>query len=65
MREWTLTPTDAAAQLGVHRETLRDWLRKGHVPAIRLPSGRYLLRQADVDELRDSILASSGGSERQ
>jgi len=42
-----LTTGQAAKELGVHPNTLRGWVDRGLVPAIRLPSGyrRFSLEQ--------------------
>jgi excisionase family DNA binding protein len=39
--------SEAAKQLGVHPKTLRAWVDKGQVPAVKLPSGyrRFTLEQ--------------------
>lgn len=53
-RKRMLTIAQAAARLGVHQATLRDWADKGKVPHVRLPSG---YRRFDPDRI-DALLAS-------
>lgn len=47
----TLTLTEAAARVGVHRRTLRAWIRKGRLPATRTPGGHYRIRVADLEDM--------------
>ena len=51
MTEGTLTLTEAAARIGVHRRTLRAWKRAGRLPFIVTPGGRYRVRVADLDAM--------------
>jgi excisionase family DNA binding protein len=44
----TIGISDAARRLGVHHNTLRKWVDRGIIPALRLPSGH---RRFDVVEL--------------
>ncbi len=51
-----LTPEQAADRLAGHgmsvtSRTLRRWVVAGSLPAVVLPSGRYLLSEDDVDGL--------------
>jgi excisionase family DNA binding protein len=46
-----LTTTQAAALLNVDRATIARWVRLGQLPAIRLPSGHWRIRRADVERL--------------
>ena len=41
----------AARQLGVSPDTLRRWHRQGHLIAIKLKSGRYLVPISEVRRL--------------
>ena len=52
----------AAAQLGVHENTLRRWEKTGLVRAIRLPSGVRRFRLEDIAELRAQIYGVDTGS---
>jgi excisionase family DNA binding protein len=45
-----LSPTEAAALLGVRESTLRTWIRDGLIPSVRI--GRTIrLRVSDLKEL--------------
>ena len=46
---WDLTPSDVAKQLGVHRDTVKVWEKKGLIPCWRTPTGHRRFRQSDVD----------------
>lgn len=51
--EFKLIPISrAAAMLGVHPNTLRAWVDRGLVPAIRLPSGYRRFTLAQIQEIR-------------
>lgn len=39
----------ASEALGIHKVTLLRWIHTGLMPAIRLPSGEYRIRQSDID----------------
>lgn len=60
---------DAAVQLGVHENTIRNWTDRGILMAIRLPaSGHRRLDAGAVAELRRSLAnqlspAAQGGAE--
>jgi excisionase family DNA binding protein len=46
----SLTLTEAAAYLGVSGETVRLWIRDGHLPAKRVGlRGTYRIRRDDLD----------------
>jgi len=47
-----LTTATAARALGIAEQTVRLWVRRGDLPAIRLSSGLRIYRRADVDRLR-------------
>lgn len=42
---------DAAQHLGVHRETLRRWIRDRRVPVLN-PGGGWLVRKEDIDKCK-------------
>jgi excisionase family DNA binding protein len=46
-----LTTKQTAALLGVDRATVARWVRLGQLPAVRLPSGHWRIRRAEVDRL--------------
>ncbi len=54
-----LTVSAAARRLGVNRETIRRWVRKGALTYVELgPFKRKKLRQSDVDKQRRVISAA-------
>lgn len=40
-----------AEQLGVHRNTVRNWIKSGKLPARSVPGKRYLITESDVSKL--------------
>ena len=54
-----LSVSAAARRLGVNRETIRRWVRKGAISYVELgPHKRKKLRQFDVDQQRRVIDAA-------
>ena len=57
MREeagWLTTP-EAAEYLQVHQETVRNWARKGVIPAAKLGNrGGFRFRREDLDRFLES-----------
>lgn len=53
MPEYDLSPSEAAARVGVHEKTLKEWARTGKVKAFRTPGGWWRFRQADLDALTE------------
>lgn len=41
--ERLIKPSEAAAMLGVHHNTVLGWIRDGKVPYVQTPGGHYLL----------------------
>lgn len=54
-----LTLDEAAAYVGLHRETVRDYISKGRLRAFRLGPRQLRLRQSDVDALLTELPAAS------
>ena len=51
---WLTTP-EAAEYLQVHRETVRNWARKGVIPAAKLGNrGGFRFRREDLDRFLES-----------
>lgn len=44
-----LTARQVAAVLGVNRETVLRWTRRGELPAIKLPGGAIRYREVDLE----------------
>lgn len=52
-----LTTGQAAAEIGVHRETIVRWIDQGLLPAVRTPGGRRLVDPKDVAGVLTPVLA--------
>jgi putative resolvase len=50
-----LTISQAAARLGVHQNTLRQWADKGLVPHVKFPSGHRRFTVAAIERLRQQM----------
>lgn len=57
--DYNLSPTAAAAVVGVHADTLKRWAAEGKVHAWRTPGGWWRFRRADLDALVDPTEAAS------
>lgn len=53
-----LRVSEAAESLGVHENTIRNWIDKGFLTAIRLPSGHRRMDAAEVANLRLGIMGN-------
>ena len=51
-----LTTSQAAKELGVHPNTLRGWVDRGLVPAVRLPSGYRRFSPEQVAQVKRDML---------
>ena len=51
VNEELLTVAEAAKILRVRRETIRRYIKNGHLIATRLPGGDYRLRPTDIQTL--------------
>lgn len=51
MNEELITVGAAAKILKVRRETIRRYIKDGHLHALTLPGGDYRLRDSDIQEL--------------
>jgi putative resolvase len=47
-----LTISEAARELGVHPNTLRGWVDRGLVPAVRLPSGHRRFEPEQIERIK-------------
>lgn len=41
----------SARYIGVSDETLRNWAKAGRIPYVRMPSGQFRFRVADLDAM--------------
>jgi excisionase family DNA binding protein len=64
-QERLLTISQAAAELGVHQNTLRQWVDKGLVPAVILPSGYRRFSREMVDEMKRKMYEPRKGDASQ
>ena len=53
----TVSIRQAAAELGVHENTVRNWIDRGYLRAYRLPSGHRRLPEAEVNRLIGEVFA--------
>jgi excisionase family DNA binding protein len=53
----TISIRQAAAELGVHENTVRNWIDRGYLRAYRLPSGHRRLPEAEVTRLMGELFA--------
>lgn len=51
MQQALLTPAEAAARLGVHRNTLAQYVKRGRLSAVQLPSGHRRYRVSDLERI--------------
>lgn len=42
------SPSTIADICGVYRKTVRNWIRRGHLPASRSPGGHYRVSPSDA-----------------
>lgn len=47
-----LTVTEAAGRLHMHPSTLRRWIQRGWISAWKLPNGRYLVPEAEIEKVK-------------
>jgi excisionase family DNA binding protein len=57
-REPLLNASEVADEVGVDAETVRRWVRQGHLAAVHLPTGRLRFHRTDVDALLSAERAS-------
>lgn len=41
--EQLIKPSEVADLLGLHPNTVRNWIKRGEVPFVKTPTGQYLL----------------------
>lgn len=47
--------SEAVAILGAKLRAFREWVYQGRIDAVRTPGGRYLLRRAEVEQIKTNI----------
>ena len=47
-----LTTKEAAFRLGWCIDTVQRWIKRGWLPAKKLPNGRYLIKEDDIEAVR-------------
>ena len=62
--EELLNVAEAAEILKVRRETIRRYIKSGHLTAVTLPGGDYRLRERDIQALLQSAQRLSKGAKR-
>lgn len=60
MTEELITVEEAARIFKVRRETIRRYIKNGHLPAVTLPGGDYRLRISDIQKLINGSHHSGG-----
>lgn len=55
-----LSPSDAGREAHVTRDTIRNWIRAGHIEALRTRDGRYIIL---ADSLR-AYIATRASNDR-
>ena len=55
MDEQLLKVGEAARLLKVRRETIRRYIKDGHLQAVTLPGGDYRLRESDIQKLLNKV----------
>lgn len=53
-----LTTSEVAERARVSPETVRRWVREGHLPAVTLPAGTLRFRVEDIDAMLSKAAAS-------
>jgi excisionase family DNA binding protein len=51
----SLTLSQAAKALGVHPNTVRNWVNRGQVPAMRLPSGHRRFTRDQIEAIKEQM----------
>jgi molybdopterin-binding protein len=46
-----LSPREAALRLGISYPTIKQWLYRGKLKAVKTPGGHYRIPEAELDEL--------------
>jgi excisionase family DNA binding protein len=63
MNDGLITVGEAARILKVRRETIRRYIKNGHLKALTLPGGDYRLREGDIQKLLIRSAQNKGGND--
>jgi excisionase family DNA binding protein len=58
--EYDLSPSDAAAILGVHVDTITRWADNGTLPCFRTPGGWRRFRRSDIEAMLPTAPSNEG-----
>ena len=50
-----LTPREAALRLGISYPTVKQWLYRGKLKAVKTPGGHYRIPEAELDSLLHTV----------
>ncbi len=62
MTEDYLTVREVSEEIRVRVETIRIWIKEGHLKAFSLPGGEYRILKADMLEVLKPYVAKQSGS---
>lgn len=62
MADRLLTARELADRLGVNRETVLRWYRRGELPAIKLPGGAIRFRESEIEDRLQEWATTARGS---
>jgi len=55
MSERYLKPKEVREMLGISRQTLWEWTKKGIIKAVRLPTGRFRYPESEVKRILEEM----------
>ena len=58
-----LSVYDVSDKLSVSTQAVRNWIRTGKLPAVRLPNGKYRVLKSDVIKLLEPVRNDKSDSE--
>ena len=60
--EKLLKISDVSRKLGLHRETLKRWIKEGRGPKVSLsPGGHYLFKETDITAWQEELKVIQSG----
>ena len=60
VKDRMLSVREGARRAGVEKETIRQWIALGALPAMKLPNGYYRIREGDLDGLLKPVEVAAG-----